>query len=64
VTAGFSSIALWEEAEVFYLQPKTALTYDRALGLGDQFEWHRERGWPYSLRFEELYFFFFQLLLV
>ena len=61
---GLAGGASWEEAEIFYLQPKSALTYDRALGVGDLFEWHRERGWPYSVRFEDLYFFFFQLLLV
>lgn len=38
VTAGLSSLSGWEEAEVFYLQPKSALTFDRALGVGEQFE--------------------------
>jgi len=61
--AGLSSVTGWEEAEVFYQQPRSTLTYDRVAG-GDAFEWHRERCWPYSQRFEDLYFFFFQLLLI
>jgi hypothetical protein len=62
--ASFSSIVEWEQAEVFYLQPRTGWTYNRALRVADQFEWHRERTSPYSLKFEDLYFFFLQLLLV
>jgi hypothetical protein len=60
--SSFSSLSSWLQNEVFYLQPKTALTYDRGLLINDQFEWHRERTWPFSLHFEDLYFFFFQLL--
>jgi hypothetical protein len=61
---GLSSFSSWEESEVFYQQPSAAWTYDRALNSGDLFEWHRERTWPYSIRFEDLYFFFFQLLII
>lgn len=62
--AGLSSVIEVEQAGVFYLTPKTGLTYDRAYQVADQFEWHRERVMPYSLRMEELYLFFFQLLLL
>lgn len=64
VVSSLSSLSFWFQNEVFYLQPKTALTYDRGLMINDQFEWHRERAWPFSLHFEDLYFFFFQLMLV
>ncbi len=64
LVSSLSSLSFWFQNEVFYLQPKTALTYDRGLMISDQFEWHRERTWPFSLHFEDLYFFFFQLMLV
>jgi hypothetical protein len=64
LVSSLSSVAMWYQNEIFYLQPKTALTYDRGLLISDQFEWHRERTWPYSIHFEDLYFFFFQLLFV
>jgi hypothetical protein len=64
LVSSFSSLSFWFQNEVFYLQPKTALTYDRGLMINDQFEWHRERTWPFSLHFEDLYFFFFQLMLI
>lgn len=62
--SGLSSMSSWFQNEIFYLQPKTAFTYDRGLMVSDQFEFHRERTWAFSLHFEDLYFFFFQLLLV
>jgi hypothetical protein len=62
--ASMSSLSFWYQNDIFYLQPKTALTYDRGLMVADQFEWHRERTWPFSLHFEDLYFFFLQLLFV
>lgn len=49
---------------MFYIQPKSALCYDRALGAVDTFEWHRERTWPSTLRFEDLSVFLFELILV
>jgi len=62
--SSLSSMSMWYQNEVFYLQPKTALTYDRGLLVSDQFEWHRERTWPYAIHFEDLYFFFIQLLFI
>jgi hypothetical protein len=62
--SSLTSVLEWERGEVFYLQPRTGWTYDRAMRVGDQFEWHRERCHPYSLRFEDLYFFFLQLLVL
>jgi len=64
LVSSLSSLSFWFQNEVFYLQPKTTLTYDRGLMISDQFEWHRERTWPFSLHFEDLYFFLFQLMLV
>lgn len=45
----------------FYLQPKTALTYDHFLNVQDQFDWHRDRVVPHVLRFEDLFVFFLQI---
>jgi len=59
LVSSMSSMSSWYQNDVFYLQPKTALTYDRGLLINDQFEWHRERTWPYAMHFEDLYFFFF-----
>ena len=44
LVASLSSSVEWEQAEVFYLQARTGLTYDRTLHVSDQFEWHRERS--------------------
>lgn len=38
LVSSMSSATAWYQNEVFYLQPKTGLTYDRGLLISDQFE--------------------------
>jgi hypothetical protein len=59
--AGLSSLGTLGSAEVFYLQSRSALTYDHQVGAADQFEWHCERARPFAMRFEDLYVFVVQL---
>lgn len=61
VLAGMSSANWFCDVKAFYLQPKTALTYDGILGVQDQFDWHRDRVQPHVMRFEDLFVFFLQL---
>lgn len=57
---GMSSANWLCDTNAFYLQPKTALTYDASLGIQDQFDWHRDRLQPHAIRFEDLFVFFLQ----
>lgn len=53
----------WQQFDKgFYSRPKTSLTYDGFFNLTDQFDWHREKAYPFVMRFEDLYLFYFQLL--
>lgn len=62
IFAGLSG-ANWQKlTTTFYNQPKTSLTYDVFFNLTDQFDWHREKAYPFVMRFEDLYQFYFQLL--
>jgi hypothetical protein len=64
VIAGLSSNIEETGQEVFYLQPKSPLTYNNQFQLIDPFDWHKANTFAFTMRFEDLFFFSLELLLL
>lgn len=61
ISTGMTSVNWFCECEEFYLQPKTLLTQNHYTNVQDQYDWHREKSYPFVMKFEDLLFFYIQV---
>jgi hypothetical protein len=50
------------DGSLLYMQGRSSLTYGAVGGLGEQFDWHRNRSRPFIMRFEDFFVFILQIL--
>ena len=62
--SGLTSANWFTDTQEFYLQPKTLLTQDHYINVQDQYVWHREKAYPFVMRFEDLLFFYIQIFIL
>jgi hypothetical protein len=62
IFSGLSAEVGGLDQALFYIQARVGCTYDAVGGGGDQFDWHKDRGRPFVMRFEDFFVFILQLL--